>query len=251
MSRHRAPGRRRAPGAVRRLPDGFSRLSASWAVKTVASVGVVGGAAAALALPVGAEPGAAALSLPTTTTSAVEGREAQVASRAASRASQLPAPAVSAPADAAPAAPDQVGVFGVKAVAKPKPTENARAGTSVDTSAPKVSGISAKCSGLGLTSRAAVLCTAVQKKFGLASIGGYRPNAGEHSTGQAVDFMTGGSSSTGDAVAAFVLANAGTYNVKYVIWQQRYREPGGSWEQMEDRGSPTANHMDHVHVTVN
>ena len=39
--------------------------------------------------------------------------------------------------------------------------------------------------------------------------------------------------------------------MKYVIWRQRYWEPGGSWEPMEDRGSPTANHMDHVHVTVN
>ncbi|WP_392544376.1 hypothetical protein [Oryzobacter telluris] len=256
MTRHRAPGRRRAPGAVRRLPDGFSRLSASWAVKSVASLCVVGGAAAALALPVGAEPGAAALSLPVATTSAVEGRAAGLAaSRSAARAAQAPQPAVSAPADAAPAAPDQVGIFGVKAVAKPKPKPKATATESAssggDTSAPKVTGISAKCSGLGLTNRAAILCTAVQKKFGLASIGGYRPNAGEHSTGQAVDFMTGGSSSTGDAVAAFVLANASTYNVKYVIWQQRYREPGGSWEMMEDRGSPTANHMDHVHVTVN
>ena len=57
--------------------------------------------------------------------------------------------------------------------------------------------------------------------------------------------------SQGDAVAAFVQAHAGELNVKYVIWRQRYWEPGGSWELMEDRGSPTANHMDHVHVTAN
>jgi len=31
--------------------------------------------------------------------------------------------------------------------------------------------------------------------------------------------------------------------------QQRYLDsPGGSWSYMEDRGSPTANHMDHPHV---
>ena len=36
--------------------------------------------------------------------------------------------------------------------------------------------------------------------------------------------------SQGDAVAAFVQAHAGELNVKYVIWRQRYWEPGGSWE---------------------
>ncbi|MFQ6171683.1 hypothetical protein ACK8HX_08760 [Oryzobacter sp. R7] len=254
MSRHRAPGRRRAHGAVRRLPDGFPRLSASWAVKSVASIGVVGGAAAALALPVGAEPGAAALSLPTATTSAVEGRAADVASRSAAR--SAPEPAVSAPAEAAPAAPETVGVTGLKAVAKPTPKPQARSTASKspsgggDTSYVKVSGIAAKCSGIGLTTTAKVLCTAVENKYGIPSIGGYRPNAGEHSTGQAIDFMIG-SSSEGDAVAAFVQANYSRYNVKYIIWQQRYWAPGEGWSMMEDRGSPTANHMDHVHVTVN
>jgi hypothetical protein len=94
------------------------------------------------------------------------------------------------------------------------------------------------------------VCSAVQSAFGLRTIGGYRPNAGEHSTGQAVDFMISGKSQ-GDAVAAFVQSHAGEFNVKYVIWRQRYWEPGSSWDPMEDRGSPTANHMDHVHVTVN
>ena len=88
----------------------------------------------------------------------------------------------------------------------------------------------------------------VQKTFGVSSIGGYRPNAGEHSTGEAIDFMV--SRSKGDAVAAFVQANAGAYDVKYVIWRQRYWAPGKSWRMMEDRGSITANHYDHVHVSV-
>jgi hypothetical protein len=260
VSRHRAPGRRRAHGAVRRLPDGFSRLSASWAVKSVASIGVVGGAAAALALPVGAEPGVAALSLPTATTAAVEGRADDIASRSAARSE--PEPAVSAPADAAPSAPEAVGVTGLKAVAKPKPkpaapsesgssSSSSSGGGGGDTSYVEVRGIAAQCQGIGLTSTAKVLCTAVENKYDMPSIGGYRPNAGEHSTGQAIDFMTGGSSSKGDAVAAFVQANASRYNVKYIIWQQRYWAPGEGWSMMEDRGSPTANHMDHVHVTVN
>lgn len=208
----------------------------------------------------GAEPGAAALSLPTTTSAALEGRASQVASRSASRAAQVPAPAVSAPADAAPAAPDQVGVFGVKAVAKPKPKpkptvekeSSSSSSSSSSRAGVKVSGvgISGRCSGIGLVNDAARLCTAVYANFNPSTIGGFRAGAGEHGTGQAVDIMITGSSQ-GDAIAAFVQANIGTFNVKYLIWQQRYWAPGEGWSTMEDRGSPTQNHMDHVHVTVN
>ena len=77
-----------------------------------------------------------------------------------------------------------------------------------------------------------------------------RPNAGEHSTGQAVDFMIT-SRSQGDAIAAFVQNHVSEFDVQYIIWRQRYWTPGSSWELMEDRGSITANHYDHVHVTVN
>ena len=59
------------------------------------------------------------------------------------------------------------------------------------------------------------------------------------------------SQSQGDAIAAFVQATSATFDVQYIIWQQRYWAPGSSWELMEDRGSATANHYDHVHVTVN
>ncbi len=207
----------------------------------------------------GADPGAAALSLPTTTSASLEGRASQVASRSASRAAQVPAPAVSAPADAAPAAPDQVGVAGVKAVAKPKPKpkptvekeSSSSSSSSSSNAGVKVSGvgISGRCSGIGLVSTAARLCTAVHANFNPSSIGGYRAGAGEHGTGHAVDIMVTGSQ--GDDIAAFVQANVGTFNVKYLIWQQRYWAPGEGWSTMEDRGSPTQNHMDHVHVTVN
>ena len=58
------------------------------------------------------------------------------------------------------------------------------------------------------------------------------------------------SKAQGDAVAAFVQAHVSEFNVQYLIWRQRYWEPGRGWKLMEDRGSPTANHMDHVHVTI-
>ena len=52
-------------------------------------------------------------------------------------------------------------------------------------------------------------------------------------------------------MAAFVLAHAEELNIKYVIWQQRSWKPErGTWRLMADRGSPTQNHMDHVHISV-
>ncbi len=53
---------------------------------------------------------------------------------------------------------------------------------------------------------------------------------------------------TGDALAAYVLDHADALAVKYVIWRQRINH-GSGWEPMEDRGSATANHYDHVHVS--
>jgi hypothetical protein len=54
----------------------------------------------------------------------------------------------------------------------------------------------------------------------------------------------------GNAVAQYVIENAARFNVEYVIWKQRIYVIGGSgWKPMADRGSPTANHMDHVHVS--
>jgi peptidoglycan DL-endopeptidase CwlO len=52
----------------------------------------------------------------------------------------------------------------------------------------------------------------------------------------------------GDKVAAFALANQTENGIWYVIWRQRYND-GSGWDPMEDRGSITQNHYDHVHVS--
>jgi hypothetical protein len=53
----------------------------------------------------------------------------------------------------------------------------------------------------------------------------------------------------GDAIVEYHKAHWAELGVEYIIWQQRMlSSPNGSWKSMEDRGSPTANHMDHVHV---
>lgn len=85
-------------------------------------------------------------------------------------------------------------------------------------------------------------------KFGVEDIGGAagRGGSGDHPTGLALDFMV--DTATGNALADYVLANRKAFGVTYVIWRQRYND-GSGFTPMEDRGSPTANHMDHVHVS--
>lgn len=85
-------------------------------------------------------------------------------------------------------------------------------------------------------------------KFGVEDIGGAagRGGSGEHPLGLALDFMV--DTATGNALADYVLANRKAFGVTYVIWRQRYND-GSGFSPMEDRGSPTANHMDHVHVS--
>lgn len=83
---------------------------------------------------------------------------------------------------------------------------------------------------------------------------GYDPNAGnpEHHSGYALDFMTFTNKAMGDKIAAFLWANRARLGVKHIIWQQHIKstqvQPGVN-RPMPDRGSPTANHRDHVHVT--
>ncbi len=254
----RAPGRRRAPGRVRRLPDGFSRVGASWAVKSAASLCVVGGAAVALTVP------AESADAQSDTTPTVDASIATVAlaqrggleAASRSRARTAPAPAVSAPAGAAPVQPAPVGVAGVKAVAKPKPKPTPTPATGGTSAGPAAAtgtwsgGTTGKCTSIGLIPNAVALCSAVDSSYGPPTIGGRRNSNDEHGTGQAIDFMISGKAQ-GDAIAAYVQAHVGQFNVKYLIWQQRYWAPGEGWSTMADRGSPTANHYDHVHVTVN
>ncbi|MBF6347594.1 hypothetical protein IU448_01020 [Nocardia flavorosea] len=88
----------------------------------------------------------------------------------------------------------------------------------------------------------------IGQTFGVADIGGANGRYdGEHGAGLALDFMTS-DPAHGDAIADFVLANKERFGVSYVIWQQQYND-GSGWSYMEDRGSPTQNHYDHVHVS--
>lgn len=75
----------------------------------------------------------------------------------------------------------------------------------------------------------------------------------EHSTGRAVDFMIshhgwGNDSELGDFICQYILNNAARFGLKWVIWKQHLTYASGTGYAMEDRGSTTNNHYDHVHV---
>jgi hypothetical protein len=113
----------------------------------------------------------------------------------------------------------------------------------------------------GLTARTVNMRTTLDREFGpFPTIGCLRPgDPGEHGSGRACDFMesTGGSMPSaarlahGDQVAAYAIQNASRLGIMYVIWKQRIydmRSPG--WRLMGDRGGITANHFDHVHISM-
>ena len=92
-------------------------------------------------------------------------------------------------------------------------------------------------------------------------------SSSEHATGRAVDFMIsqngrGLDSELGNVIAGYLLANADRFGVAWFIWRQRIypaygsfvtygnfiANPNGGSRLMEDRGSVTQNHYDHIHV---
>jgi hypothetical protein len=84
------------------------------------------------------------------------------------------------------------------------------------------------------------------------TLGGTRASATDpdgHPSGKALDYMVMSNGALGDAIVAYHIAHWDELGVEYLIYRQRMlSSPGGSWKAMENRGSPTANHMDHVHV---
>ena len=86
----------------------------------------------------------------------------------------------------------------------------------------------------------------------ISSFGGRRSSGGFHGTGQAVDAMIS-SSSVGWDIANWTRANASKLGVSEVIYSQKIwtvQRSSDGWRSMSDRGSATANHYDHVHVSV-
>lgn len=111
----------------------------------------------------------------------------------------------------------------------------------------------------GLQGNSILLARLLSRMFPqIASIGGYRADGGgytDHPEGRALDIMIPNYSSEqgialGNAITAFLMQNADKLNVDYTIWRQTYRSASGASNVMGSRGSDTADHFDHVHVTT-
>jgi hypothetical protein len=104
----------------------------------------------------------------------------------------------------------------------------------------------------GLTDGAVYVYRSVCHAFPqITSYGGWDAH-GEHSTGKAIDIMTS-DVDLGNAIAAFLQEHASELHVYDILWRQHIWTPvraSEGWRLFPDRGSPTANHFDHVHVSV-
>ncbi|GGL57470.1 coiled-coil domain-containing protein [Planomonospora parontospora] len=111
-----------------------------------------------------------------------------------------------------------------------------------------------------ITDRTRNMRDAISRRFSLPyAVGCYRAanDGGEHPLGRACDFMmsAGGAMPSaanlklGDEIADWAIKNKDKLGVKYVIWRQRINQ-GSGWRFMSDRGSITANHYDHPHISM-
>lgn len=116
-----------------------------------------------------------------------------------------------------------------------------------------------------ITPRTRLVRQLITQRFAMRfGVGCYRANGGiagggEHPLGRACDFMLsqgGGMPSAaatgqGNEIAAWAIKNAQRLGIMYIIFRQRiWHSRGGSWRMMSDRGGITANHYDHVHISM-
>lgn len=97
------------------------------------------------------------------------------------------------------------------------------------------------------------------EKFNLSSIGGYRAGDSDgtghgHGDGLALDLMV--SKKEGDEIANYLVQNYEALGIEYIIWEQRFYSTvpniygaARTWGLMDDRGSITQNHFDHIHIS--
>jgi hypothetical protein len=104
----------------------------------------------------------------------------------------------------------------------------------------------------GLTANAVLVYRSVCHAFPqITSYGGWDAH-GEHASGKALDIMTS-DKALGDQIAAYLQSHAAELSLYDVIWWDRIWTPeraSEGWRYYGDRGSATANHMDHVHVST-
>ncbi|GIH17000.1 hypothetical protein Raf01_51720 [Rugosimonospora africana] len=82
---------------------------------------------------------------------------------------------------------------------------------------------------------------------------------GEHPLGRACDFAaakngfggvaTGSDRDYGNRLAGYFIANADRLGVLYVIWYHQIWTPGVGWHYYKGDGTPSGDHMNHVHLS--
>jgi hypothetical protein len=86
-------------------------------------------------------------------------------------------------------------------------------------------------------------------------------NSGEHPKGRACDMSsnattyknspaTGGDRAYGDRLANYFVKNANRLGVMYVIWFRQIWFPGDGWRSYSGSGGASAEHTNHVHVSM-
>lgn len=90
---------------------------------------------------------------------------------------------------------------------------------------------------------------AVTEATGVQSIGTYPGHS--PSIDRALDlFVPVNSTAVGNAICAFALKHQARFGVRYVIYRREiWHREDPTWRWMADRGGPTQNHVDHVHVS--
>lgn len=87
--------------------------------------------------------------------------------------------------------------------------------------------------GVGLRPNAWGLVNYIRANYpGVVRLGGVRPDRlPDHPSGHAIDIIVGGNTALGNMIHADLLSQKSNLGIRYMLWQ-------------------TANHYDHVHVTV-
>lgn len=112
----------------------------------------------------------------------------------------------------------------------------------------------------GLSAHTAKMKAFLMSKFGITNVGGIRGDddgtGHGHSSGLALDFMIPVGDPKGDEMAQYLADNFEELGTYYIIYEQKYYMnraniygPANRWNLMDDRGSLTANHFDHIHVS--
>ena len=154
---------------------------------------------------------------------------------------------------------------GVRRCAYPPPLTTTRPGATPESGAPDDGGSLGSETLDRTNAYAHVIVREIRAKFPqVKTIYGWRmysAYSSDHPSGRALDMMipkssTAGGKPLGTSIARYLQDNYRRLHVHYLIWRQRNwnvernTDVTTGWRRMADRGGATANHMDHVHVSV-